>query len=501
MRRPLPIFYNALLLTAVNLLLRLAGTSFQVYLSGRIGAAGIGLLQLTMSVGSLAMVAGMGGIRTATMYLTAGEIGRGKGQNVTWVLSGCFLYSILFSGTVAAALYHFAPWLAERWVGDVQVIPSLRLFAAFLPVVCLCGVMTGYFTAAQRIGTLAAVEVAEQAVSMGITMGLLIVWAGHDAGRACMSVVLGSALGSILTLTALVFLRLAERPARGKRIPIRHALLDTALPLAVADDLRTGITTVENLMVPKRLALCAGISEPLAAFGMVSGMVFPVIMFPAAILFGLNELLIPELARCHAAGRRKRIDYLVRRSLRFAMVYGLVFGGLLYLLAEPLCLRLYGSTEAARSLRLYGLLVPMLYCDAVTDAMTKGLISGCGVTFCSAAEIRHDRVFCQLLQHTSGEFSPEPGQAPENHGPAAPLPYPGAVGQCMYGLHICRLFRSHHAPPGDGIPSGSGQFPLTLRCHKKRGYPLDTGIDMQKRPHHSVRSFSSNYSAFSTASR
>ena len=361
------------MLTGVNLLLRFAGTSFQVYLSGRIGAAGIGLLQLTMSVGILAMVSGMGGIRTATMYLTADQIGRGQKQNVTWVLSGCFLYSILFSGTVAVALYHFAPWLAEHWVGDVQVIPSLRLFASFLPVVCLCGVMTGYFTAAERIGTLAAVEVAEQAVSMGITMALLVIWAGHDAGRACISVVLGSALGSILTLVTLVFLRLAERSPCGKRLPIRRALLDTAFPLAVADDLRTGITTVENLMVPKRLALCTAVAEPLAAFGMVSGMVFPVIMFPAAILFGLNELLIPELARCRAGHRQKRIDYLVRRSLRFALVYGLAFGGLLYLLAEPLCMKLYGSNEAAQSLGLYGLLVPMLYCDAVTDAMTKGL--------------------------------------------------------------------------------------------------------------------------------
>ena len=367
------IFYSALMLTGVNLLLRFAGTTFQVYLSGRIGAAGIGLLQLTMSVGSLAMVAGMGGIRTATMYLTAEQLGRGKRQNVTWVLSGCFLYSILFSGTVAAALYHFAPWVAQHWVGDLQTIPSLRLFAAFLPVVCLCGVMTGYFTAAQRIGMLAAVEVAEQALSMAMTMALLILWAGHDAGRACMSVVLGSAIGSILTLLCLVFLRLAERPVSGPRIPVRQSLLDTALPLALADNLRTGITTVENLMVPKRLALCTAVSEPLAAFGMVSGMVFPIIMFPAAILFGLNELLIPELARCRAGEQNMRIHYLVRRSLRFALVYGLLFGGLLYLLAEPLCLRLYGSIEAAKSLALYGLLVPMLYCDAVTDAMTKGL--------------------------------------------------------------------------------------------------------------------------------
>ena len=367
------LFYSALLLTGVNLLLRLVGTGFQVYLSAVIGAAGIGLLQLTMSVGSLAMVAGMGGIRTATMYLTAEELGRGKVKNVTWVLSGCFLYSICFSGTVAVLLHHFAPWLAKNWVGDIQIIPSLRLFAAFLPVVCLSGVMTGYFTAGKRIGTLAAVEVAEQFASMAITMGMLQLWAGDDPGRACLAVVLGSSSGACLTLLCLLILRLREHPTTGNPIPVRHRLIETALPLAVADDLRTGINTAENLMVPKRLALCAEVSSPLAAFGLVSGMVFPVIMFPAAILFGLNELLIPELARCNAAKQKRRIHYLVRRSLRVALVYGLGFCGLLVLLSDSLCLWLYDSLEAAPQLRLYALLVPMLYCDAVTDAMTKGL--------------------------------------------------------------------------------------------------------------------------------
>ena len=104
MPRKLPIFYSALLLTGVNLLLRLVGTSFQVYLSSRIGAEGIGLLQLVMSVGAMALVAGMAGIRTATMYLTAEEIGKKRPQNLTWVLSGCLLYSILCSTAIAAAI-------------------------------------------------------------------------------------------------------------------------------------------------------------------------------------------------------------------------------------------------------------------------------------------------------------------------------------------------------------------------------------------------------------
>jgi len=180
----LPIFYSAMLLTLVNLLLRFVGTSFQVYISARIGAAGVGLLQLVMSVGGLAVVAGVAGIRTAAMYLTAEELGKKRRQNVTWVLSGCFVYSIAFSGTVASLLYGFAPRIAAHWIGNPQTVDALRLFAAFLPVICLANVMTGYFTAANRIGTLAAVEVAEQLVSMLITMMALSFWAGSDPVKA-----------------------------------------------------------------------------------------------------------------------------------------------------------------------------------------------------------------------------------------------------------------------------------------------------------------------------
>ena len=369
----LPIFYSALLLTGVNLLLRLLGTSFQVYLSGLIGAEGIGLLQLVMSVGGLSLVAGMAGIRTGAMYLTAEELGHKRPGRVRWVLSGCFLYSICFSGVVAACLYSFAPQIALFWIGDGRTVAALRLFAAFLPMICLCGVMCGYFTAANRIGTLAAVEVAEQFCSMAVTIGTLKLWAGNDAVRACQCVILGNGTGIFLTLCCLIYLRLREHPPREKGISLHHRLIQTVVPLAAADVLKSGINTTENLMVPKRLAINPFVDNPLAAFGVVSGMVFPVLMFPACILFGLAELLIPELARCAAVRSKLRIQYLVKRSLKVAMLYGLFFGGLMVLLAEPLCVRLYKSPEAGKFLKLYALLVPMLYCDALTDAMTKGL--------------------------------------------------------------------------------------------------------------------------------
>ena len=371
MGRKMPIFYNALMLTGVNLLLRFVSTSFQVFVSARIGAAGVGLLQLVLSVGGMTMTAGMAGVRTACMYLSAEELGKKRPQNVTWVLSGCILYSVICSGIVAGVVYGFAPWIARNWIGDARTVEAVRLFAAFVPVNCMTGVMVGYFTAAGRIGQLAVVEIAEQVCSMAVSGCALVFWAGNDPGRACQAVILGGCFGGVLTLSCLAILRIRQRAQTGARIPVARRLTGIALPLAVADDLKVGINTVENLMVPKRLRLYT--SDGLAQFGMVSGMVFPIIMFPAAILYALADLLIPEMARCSAAGSSARIRYLARRSLRIAMVYGMVCGGALFLLSESLCLRLYQNESAGALMGPYALLVPMLYCDAIVDAMNKGL--------------------------------------------------------------------------------------------------------------------------------
>ena len=373
LRKAIPIFYSALLLTGVNLLLRFSGTAFQVFICSRLGAEGVGLLQLVLSVGSLSTTMAIAGIRTGAMYLTAQELGKKCPGSVRFVLSGCFTYSIFTGIIISAALNIGAPFIAQHWVGDPRTVPALRLIAAFIPVSCLCSVMIGYFTAANRIAALSAVEVAEQLCSMTITATMLIFWSNHDPVRSCQCVILGSSLGSCLTLTCLMLLRILEKPPKGAPIPIRSRLLQIAVPLALADDLKSGLNTLENLMVPKRLSLHRATASPLSAFGTICGMVFPVLMFPAAILYALAELLIPELARCNAAGSNLRIRYLTRKSLRIAMLYGCLFSGLMFIAAEPLCMRLYKSKLAGHWLKRYAVLIPMLYCDAITDAMTKGL--------------------------------------------------------------------------------------------------------------------------------
>lgn len=370
MKKGSSMFYGALLLTGANLVLRMAAMSFQVYLSARIGAAGVGLLQLVLSVKMLAFTLGSAGVRTCALYLSAEALGRR--HSVRPVLSGCFQYGLLFSLPVAAGLWIFAPQIAARWIGDAAAEAALRAFALFLPVGCLNGVMTGLFTAAGRLRTLVAVEFLEQGCAMAVTFALLSRWAEEDPGRACLSVALGASAASALSLWALWILR-REGEARGELRPPYRRVFGMALPVGLADDLRAGLNTVENLIIPRRLALFAGTVNAMADYGVLHGMVFPVLMFPAAILASLADLLVAEFSRCARRRGQVRVRYLARQGLRVSLLFGICAGGVLFVSARPLSELLYHSEAAGACLRLYAPLVPVLYLDGVVDAMCKGL--------------------------------------------------------------------------------------------------------------------------------
>lgn len=374
MRKGNALFYSALLLTGANLLLRLVSMGFQVYLSGRIGAAGIGLMQLILSVNALFFTLGSAGNRTSTTYLTADTFGRGRSGEIRAVLAGCFQYSLLWSTAAAIALWQLAPWLSESWIGVAAATPALQLCAVCLPIKCLESVVSGYFTSAGRVKTLVAVNISEQVGVIAATYILLTRWAGTDQSRICLSIIGGNGAAAAVSFLILLILCYRSLPPRqnGQHPPFRR-ILRTALPLALADGLRSSLNTIENLIIPKRLTLHTGTVDAMADYGIVCGMVFPVLMFPAAILISLADLLVPELSRCAAGRRMVRTHYLIRRNLRTALLFGFAAGGALFALAPALGELLYHEPAAGAYLRLYAPLVPMLYTDAIVDAMCKGL--------------------------------------------------------------------------------------------------------------------------------
>ena len=99
--------------TLLSLLLRLASIFTQSRMAESLGAEGLGLLQLAMSVQALAVTLAMSGIRYSATRLIAQELGLGRGERVRRVTRACALYALGFSLPAMAGSFLLAEPLAE----------------------------------------------------------------------------------------------------------------------------------------------------------------------------------------------------------------------------------------------------------------------------------------------------------------------------------------------------------------------------------------------------
>ena len=95
---------GTLLLTLSGLALRGLGVLFQTILARRIGAEGMGILQLILTVGGFAGTIGSAGVRVAALQLSARAWGRGDRAGVSAALFACLRYALVTGAAAGAAL-------------------------------------------------------------------------------------------------------------------------------------------------------------------------------------------------------------------------------------------------------------------------------------------------------------------------------------------------------------------------------------------------------------
>ena len=74
MRKAKLFFINSLVMIATSLILRVIEVSFNVYISNKIGLAGMGLVQIIMSVFGFSVIVACSGIGLASTRLVSEEL-------------------------------------------------------------------------------------------------------------------------------------------------------------------------------------------------------------------------------------------------------------------------------------------------------------------------------------------------------------------------------------------------------------------------------------------
>lgn len=362
-------------LGAAALLVRFTSILSNRLITARIGAAGMGLCGLVMSVGAFAATVSTAGVGFAVSRLVPEAEARGDRAAARAICRTAIILATVIGLVTGGLLCVLAPQIGCHLLGDARTVPALYAFGASLPFMSVSSALSGYFLAIRRSKRSGVIRVSEQILRMLLCLLLLSLTADRGLTYACLAVVCSSSIAegvSCLFLTISYFLVPRER-LNAPKYPSRRAaciLATTAFPILLSSLIRSGLSSVEHLLIPRALlASGADYNAALASYGTLTGMAIPITLLPMAIFSSAASLLVPE---CAEIGRGA-VKNLASRALSATLGIGILLGTLLLLISEALG-HLTGLGEPLTDyLRLLAPVLPLMLVDHVTDAILRGI--------------------------------------------------------------------------------------------------------------------------------
>ncbi len=374
-------FANAILLTVSALIMRSISVSFSAYVSKTAGAEAMGLFGLIMSVFGFALTVATSGINLAVTRMISEALGQNDGELAKNSMKKCIMYCLVFSLASGGVLFLFSAEIGNNILKDERTILSLKILAISLPFISLTSAFNGYFTAVRRVYKNTIYSISEQLIKIFFTVKLFELYISQGIEKACLAMIIADVISefSAFSISAIMYYfdkkrYISSGTSSVKGGDITKKLCSIALPVAFSTYIRSGLLTIEHILIPRGL-IKNGLDRSLAlsSYGILHSMVMPVVLFPTAILSSFSVLLIPELAEARIKNKKTLVQSIASRAFHYSLIFSIGIAGVLICFSGELGMVIYKSPEASRYIRLIAPLVPVMYLDSVTDAMLKGL--------------------------------------------------------------------------------------------------------------------------------
>ena len=384
LRRVKVFLFNGILLVFSGLGMKTIEMFFNVYISNRIGTEAIGVYQLIMSIYLFAITVANSGINLVTSRIISEQEAFGLASGVKQAMKRCLFYSI-FTGCISCFfLFLLAPFASSLFLHSKVSEISLQILACSLPFLSMASCINGYFSGLRKVKKTVFYQVLEEFFKISIIVFLLnCFFPPCSIENACISLVLGSTLSEVLSFLVLSFLFLKDKVDFGfykkfnngrRKINYTKQILEIGLPISFTSYIRSGLSCLKQVLIPLQLEK-SGISCELALsqYGIINGMVFPLIMFPCTFVYSFSSLLIPEFSYMNARHESNKMHFALSKIFKICFLFSILVTGFFFCFSKDLSNFIYPENDVSFYIRILCPLVILMYIDNVVDSILKGL--------------------------------------------------------------------------------------------------------------------------------
>lgn len=364
------LIHKTLFLSASHFFVRVIGFIMRIWLSRELGAQAMGLVELAQSAQMLLITPVVSGLPAAVSRMCA----KSKPEEQIRILR-CGMGLALFVSIPLTITAFFLRMPLALWLGDIRTLPALLCYLPCIPVLGVSCALNGYYYGTGRPVPPAICEILEQVVRFFLSIRLVSALRGWPVMLRAAAPAAAALIGE--TAAFMLMLLIAARivlfgKAQGSRRAVYREMLSLALPLTGMRLVSSLMRTAQSALIPVRLQL-SGLSsaQALTHFGMMSGMLMPVLMIPSFITCSMSMASQPEITRRQSEGRELKRP--VQKLMGMTLALGFCAMIFVWLLAPVFAQTLYREPMLQKLIRRSCLLVPVMALSQVLSGLMNAL--------------------------------------------------------------------------------------------------------------------------------
>lgn len=273
---------------------RFLGFLYRIFLSRTLGAQGLGIYQIALSVFGVLVTVTASGIPVTVSRMIIKHKTENNKKGVYQTVSAGVVTALLFSVPVTVLFFLFKGKISFLF-SDKRCVTVLAIIIPSLAINSVYAVIRGAFWGNKNFFAYSLIEFLEEFVmiasgiiSIGLSSTLM-----QGVKSASYSVLISYIFSFILS--TIVMLAMKNKPANP--LPQLKPLLASATPVTAMRTTTSLINSLIAIILPARL-IASGLSstQAVAYFGEVSGMAIPMLFIPSSLIGSIALVLVPELS-------------------------------------------------------------------------------------------------------------------------------------------------------------------------------------------------------------
>ncbi len=353
------IYRSAALVTVFSTIEKTLSFFYRVVLSRILGAEGLGIYQICLSVFAVFLTAASSGIPVTVSRLmakngAAGDI-RGKNSAVT----AGVVATLVFTVPIAVILF-FSKGLLGLLFADDRCENIFLLLLPGLVLTSIYSVMRGSFWGNKQFLPYSVIELLEDSVM--VVLGCVLVFGVTDpvlgAQRATLAVLISYIFSFAVSL--FWYFKKGGRFSNPKRQ--LKPLFSASVPITAMRTSTSVINSAVAVLLPVLLMNAYGLtnSEAISLYGVAIGMSVPILFIPSSLIGSISVVVAPELSENYYSKKTERVKFDVEKSVKAAIFIATLLIPVLFVLGDEIGEFLYSNQMSGEIVqRCSFILLPM----------------------------------------------------------------------------------------------------------------------------------------------